>query len=218
MSTDQSGPVGEAGASTPASYFDRMYSGTADPWDLAGRWYERRKYALTLAALPRPRYRRAFEPGCSVGVLTRLLAERCDAVVATDRVPAAVAEAAARNRDLPHVDVARLTVPEEWPEGTFDLIVLSELLYYFDATALAEILARAAGSLEPGGTLVTVHWDHPVPEHRLTGTQLAPLLRDVPGLVAGPEFHDPDFVLSLHHRPLTDGSPPPSPARAEGLV
>lgn len=218
MSSDLSGTAGGPGASTPASYFSRMYSGTADPWDLAGRWYEQRKYALTLAALPRRRYRRAFEPGCSAGVLTRLLAERCDAVLATDRVPAAVAGAAARNRDLPQVETRVLTVPEEWPEGTFDLIVLSELLYYFDETAFHEVLARTVGSLEPGGTLVTAHWDHPVPEHRLTGTQLAPLLRETPGLVAGTEFHDPDFVLSLHHRPLADGSPPPSPARAEGLV
>lgn len=56
--------------STPPAYFEAMYAGAVDPWDLAGRWYEQRKYALTLASLPRPRYRAAFEPGCSVGVLT----------------------------------------------------------------------------------------------------------------------------------------------------
>ncbi len=57
------------------AYFDRMYSESADPWQLQSRWYERRKYAITLALLPYARYRHAFEPGCSVGVLTEQLAE-----------------------------------------------------------------------------------------------------------------------------------------------
>ena len=52
------------------SYFDDMYAANRDPWSLASRWYEQRKYAVTLACLTRPRYRRAFEPGCSIGVLT----------------------------------------------------------------------------------------------------------------------------------------------------
>ena len=29
-----------------------MYAESADPWQLAGRWYEQRKYAITLALLP----------------------------------------------------------------------------------------------------------------------------------------------------------------------
>ncbi|WNI27675.1 SAM-dependent methyltransferase [Streptomyces sp. ITFR-6] len=205
-------------ASTPGSYFTRMYTTASDPWDLAGRWYEQRKYAMTMAALPRRRYRRAFEPGCSVGVLTRLLSERCDEVVAADRVPQAVAEAAARNHDRPRVQVGQLVVPDQWPAGTFDLVVLSELLYYFDEPQLRAVLDRTAGCLEPGGTLVTVHWDHPVAEHRLTGAELTPLLRAAPGLVEGPSFRDPDFVLCTFTRPLSSGALPPSPAVAEGLV
>ncbi|KPC81578.1 SAM-dependent methyltransferase, partial [Streptomyces sp. NRRL F-6602] len=66
-----------------------MYADAPDPWRLADRWYEHRKYTLTLASLPRRRYRRAFEPGCSVGVLTRMLAGRCEEVVAADRVATA---------------------------------------------------------------------------------------------------------------------------------
>ncbi|GFE18529.1 hypothetical protein Sgleb_65760 [Streptomyces glebosus] len=103
--------------STPPTYFEAMYARAVDPWDLAGRWYEQRKYALTLASLPRPRYRAAFEPGCSVGVLTARLAERCDHLLATDRMPAAVVSAAERTRVLPQVEVRSLTVPDEWPDG-----------------------------------------------------------------------------------------------------
>ncbi|MGJ7414604.1 trans-aconitate 2-methyltransferase [Streptomyces cinereoruber] len=215
---DADPPVRDTGSSTPGGYFARMYADASDPWDLANRWYERRKYALTLAALPRRRYRRAFEPGCSAGVLTGMLAERCDEVVAADRVERAVETAAARNRDHPHVSVEHLVVPDQWPTGSFDLVVLSELLYYFDDAQLWKVLHRTVASLEPGGSLVTVHWNHPVPEHRLTGEQLRPYLESVPGLVGGPGFADPDFTLGTYTRPLSDGTPPPSPAAAEGLV
>ena len=64
-------------ARLPDHYFTDMYAEASDPWGLAERWYEQRKYAITVAMLPQPRYRHAFEPGCSVGVLTERLAGRC---------------------------------------------------------------------------------------------------------------------------------------------
>ena len=56
-----------------AGYFDSMYAASPDPWGLQSRWYEARKYAISVAMLPQRRYARAFEPGCSIGVLTELL-------------------------------------------------------------------------------------------------------------------------------------------------
>jgi SAM-dependent methyltransferase len=203
---------------TPASYFEDMYRESADPWRLAERWYERRKYDLTVASLPLPRYRRAFEPACSVGELTVRLAERCDEVLACDRVESAVSTARERTASLSHVDVRRLVLPEEWPQGSFDLIVLSELLYYFDADTLQEVLARTVGALEPGGTLVTVHWNHPVPEHRETGSTLAATVGSVPGLTPTADHREADFVLQVYARTAPDGTPAPSPAAREGLV
>ena len=68
----------------PDAYFNRMYAQAEDPWQLSSRWYEQRKYAITLALLPDRRYRHAFEPGCSIGTLTTLLSSRCDHVTAVD--------------------------------------------------------------------------------------------------------------------------------------
>ncbi|MEV6048278.1 class I SAM-dependent methyltransferase [Streptomyces xanthochromogenes] len=204
--------------STPSSYFEDMYRGSADPWHLAERWYERRKYDLTVASLPRLRYRRALEPACSVGELTLRLAERCDEVLACDRVGSAVATATARTDHLPQVTVRQLTLPQEWPEGSFDLIVLSEVLYYFDRDTLDDVLRRTTTALEPGGTLVTVHWNHPVPEHLCTGDELADILTSVPGLALLADHREDDFVLHVFGRENPDGSPPPSPAADEGLV
>ena len=83
--------------------------GLRGPWGFADRWYEQRKYALTVASLPRPRYRRAFEIGCSVGVLTALLGERCGELLAVDVAAAAVASrpSAARRTSAGHVEHAR---------------------------------------------------------------------------------------------------------------
>ncbi|MET9494842.1 SAM-dependent methyltransferase [Streptomyces sp. NPDC006552] len=204
--------------STPPSYFEDMYRDASDPWHLAERWYERRKYDLTLAALPRPRFRRAFEPACSVGELTLRLAERCDTLLACDRVRSAADTAARRTGHLEHVEVRHLTLPEQWPAGTFDLVVLSELLYYFDTAELTVLLRHAVDALEPGGTLVTVHWNHPVAEHLRTGDELAGVLGALPELAPAVEHREADFVLQTFGRRLDDGTAPPSPAAAEGLV
>ena len=108
-----------------ASYFDAMYQAAADPWGFEERWYEQRKYAISLAQLPQRRYRSVFEPGCSVGVLTRMLAGRCDRLLSCDVAAAAVRCAARRTRDLPHVRVEQRQIPGQWPSGLFDLIVFS---------------------------------------------------------------------------------------------
>ncbi len=107
-----------------ADYFDRMYAGDPDPWGFTSRWYERRKYALTLAALPCPTWDRALEVGCSVGVFTAELAARCTSLVALD--PSAAALSAARARVPESVRLVQGAVPDGWPDGTYDLVVLSE--------------------------------------------------------------------------------------------
>jgi hypothetical protein len=69
-------------SSIPARYFDDLYAGERDPWEFETSAYEQAKYDATLAALPRPRYRRGLEIGCSIGVLTARLAGRCGSLVA----------------------------------------------------------------------------------------------------------------------------------------
>jgi nodulation protein S (NodS) len=101
---------------TPLSYFQALYAADPDPWSFETRWYDTRKHALTAAAPARPRYRSAFEPGCSTGRLTALLAPRCDRLLAMDAVPAAVQTATARLAATPQVTVRQGRVPP-WPPG-----------------------------------------------------------------------------------------------------
>ena len=138
--------------------FEDLYAASADPWGFATSDYEREKYARTLAALGDRRYATAFEAGCSIGVLTAALATRCDALLAVDIAQAAVDAARARLAGAGHVRVERRDLPEQWPDGPFDLIVCSEVLYYFDAATLREAIAALRASLAPGGRVVAVHY------------------------------------------------------------
>lgn len=142
-------------------HFDRLYASDPDPWKFATSDYERDKYAATLAALPRPRYVSAFEVGCSIGVLTQHLAERCDAILAVDVADAALQQARLRCRDLPGVRFDRMVVPQNWPEGTFDLILFSEVLYYLDAAERKAAAQLSMDALSPGGAIILVNWHGP---------------------------------------------------------
>jgi SAM-dependent methyltransferase len=156
--------------STDYDYFDRMYE-VPDPWSFETSAYEHRKYALTVAALPRARYRRCFEPGCSIGVLSERLADTTDELVAVDLHPGPVERARERLAGRAGVTVDRLTIPDEWPSGTFDLIVLSEVAYYFDDRGLRRLVERVTDGLEPGGDLVLVHWRGPT-DYPQTGDEV----------------------------------------------
>jgi SAM-dependent methyltransferase len=200
---------------TPITYFAEMYEQNPDPWSFETRWYDARKHALTADALPRRRYSSAFEPGCSTGMLTARLAPRCDRLLAVDAVPAAVAAAAARVADRPGVTVRAARMPQDWPDESFDLVVLSELGYYFDDADLAGLLSRLTASLEAGGDLVAVHWRWPVAEHARTGDEVHAALAATPGLTRTARHEEDDFVLEVFAR-----TPPPaqSVAQREGLA
>jgi SAM-dependent methyltransferase len=139
-------------------HFERLYAGRDDPWHFASSPYERAKYAATIAALPRERYGRALDVGCSIGVLTEVLADRCDDLLAIEPVEAALDQARRRNAAKPWVRFGSMFVPGDWPDERFDLIVISEVLDYLGLDDLARLGDRLRGSLAPGGDLVLVHW------------------------------------------------------------
>ncbi len=143
--------------SIPPDYFEALYAGDPDPWRFASSAYERDKYAATMAALPRARYAAALEIGCSIGVLTRRLAERCDALLAVDVAAAALAEARERCADRANARFECRRMPGDWPPGRFDLVLLSEVVYYLDRADVG-LLARHVAAAAPGGDVVLVHW------------------------------------------------------------
>ena len=175
-------PDGRPAGSVPGEYFDRKYAGAADPWDYANSAYEADKYAATLAALPRDTYRRGVELGCSVGVLTERLAGRCGELLALDAAPAAVDRCRARCAGSPNVTAEVAALPGGWPAGTFDLIVASEVCYYWSDADFAAARAKMLESLEPGGHLIAVHWTVYVADYPRTGDAVHGAFLAEPGL------------------------------------
>jgi trans-aconitate methyltransferase len=185
---------------TSDDYFEEFWSLGDDPWDHGSRWYETRKYDLTAAALPRMRYRRSFEPGCGSGFLTQRLGVRSEEHVAMERHPRGVAATARRCASLPTVAVVEGTIPSDWPPGRFDLVVLSEVLYYLDASDLDVALERVEGSLVSGGDLLIVHYRPPVAEHAWTGDEVHARVRSQLGWDVVLQIDDPQFRLEVLHR------------------
>jgi SAM-dependent methyltransferase len=206
------GRTGEP-TSLPAAYFDRLYASDPDPWRFAERWYERRKRDITLACLPHERYAAGFEPGCSVGLLTEALAERCDTLLSTDVAAAAVSAARRRVAHLGHVRVEQRAVPGEWPEGAFDLVLVSEVGYYLGPDDLGLLAQRVVTSLTTGGVLVLCHWRHPVDDYPIVGDEVHERMRALTGLHCVARHDEEDFLLEV-----LAGGPPESVARREGLV
>lgn len=188
--------------SSPVVYFDELYKSSDDPWKLKEGWYERRKRALTLALLPRPRYRNAFEPGCANGELTAALATRCDVLLAADLHETAVRLARERVADLPQVRVEQRTVPAEWPTeaGPFDLIVISEFAYYLDAADLETLASRIAASLTTDGTLLACHWRRPFAEALQSADAAHALFDTQCGLSRLAHHDEPDLLIDVWSR------------------
>ena len=153
----------------PPHYFDQVYQANRDPWHFETSPYEQEKYAATLAALSHAHYASAFEIGCSLGVLTAQLAARCGHLLAVDVSAAALAQAQARCACLPQVDLRLMQVPEEFPDEQFELILLSEVGYYWSPADLARAADLLVADLRPCGQLLLVHWTPPVHDYPLTG-------------------------------------------------
>lgn len=184
---------------TPIDYFAALYADDPDPWGFDHRWYEQRKYALTLAALPQQRFRRALEPGCANGVLTELLAARCDQLYAFDFEPSAVERARQRLAHHSHVEVTAAQFPDWWPEGRGDLVVWSEVAYYLSADSADRARVQLQEWLEPGGTLIAVHYtgDTNYPRH---GSAIGPWLDSADFLRRVTTLVDESFELGVWRR------------------
>lgn len=146
-----------AGA-TPSARFERLYERSPDPWGYESSAYEKEKYASTLAALPDGPVGRALEVGCSIGVFTVQLAQRCEQVLALDFSARALALAHRRLDGLANVELRQAAFPKEAPDGRWQLIVCSEVLYYLPPPLLEDAVAWLGGQLREGSCVVAVSW------------------------------------------------------------
>jgi len=156
----------------PMDYFESLYQKEIDPWNFEQSEYERKKYETTIDYLPRRTYQNALEIGCSIGVLSEMLAGRCDTLLSIDISSTALTAAKKRLKDNPSVTFEQRGIPENFPAGNYDLIVMSEVGYYLSTADLMKAKARILETMQAGANLILVHWTHYVTDYPLTGDQV----------------------------------------------
>ena len=96
--------------------------------------------------------------GLLIGILTAQLAAFCDHVEAMDISPTAVERARLRCEALPNVQILCGSLPETIPNGEIDLVVFSEIGYYFTETQLCSVATELVKQMSPDGIFLAAHW------------------------------------------------------------
>jgi SAM-dependent methyltransferase len=131
-------------------FWETLYT-TEDPWHYSGS-YEQEKYLRTLELAPKGQVGLALEIGCAEGLFTEMLAPRVEQLIGVDISDTALARARDRCARFPHVSFACVDIAETFPQGSFDLIICSEVLYYVqDVVALRQIVGEIRAALSIGG-------------------------------------------------------------------
>ncbi len=195
--------------------FDAAYEG-GDPWASADpRYvYQRRKYDVLASLLPPRRFARALDLGSGLGLMARRLAAHADEVVGIDISEAAVAHATTAHRDLPQLSFMQgdmMALPAVL-EGSFDLLVLADTLYYLpppltDAT-LKEVALRLARLLRPGGVcLLANHYFSGADADSRLSRRIHQAFAWSPGLQVTAEHRRPFYLVTMLERPGDDAGP-----------
>ena len=143
--------------------FERLYLESPDPWNYQTSVYERRKYEYVLArALQQTSANRSvLEVGCSVGVFSRMLAERFERVTAIDVSKEALAAASHYNRDagnirFVHSDLQLFAARSFDKDEQYDAIFCAEILYYIEQKDVEIVCGQLEKYLSASGIIVLV--------------------------------------------------------------
>jgi SAM-dependent methyltransferase len=185
---------------TTVDHFEAQYQADPDPWGYRSSAYEQAKYAATLAACGPGPFDNALELGGSIGVFSARLAPRCRRLTTIDYSPTAVRRARAALAQHRQARAVLGAIPEDVPEGSYDLVVASETLYYLDATALAHTLEALEALTAPGARLVCVHWRAAGPERPLTAADVHEEVRRQPWLRRLTSDCRPEYLLEVLER------------------
>ena len=144
--------------STPSSVFDEIFRDNPDPWGYTRRFYETSKFRATIRALPKVKFKNAFEIACAIGVLTEKLAPKCERLLSVDYSEPGLVEARKRCSHLPQVRFEQMQIPQQFPTEKFDLILFSEVGFFLTMPDLLETKQKIIDALLPGGYLLMVHF------------------------------------------------------------
>jgi hypothetical protein len=158
--------------SLTTDFFEDLYKKNPDPWQFETSKYEAQKYEATLNALPNALYQSGFEIGGSIGILTEKLARRCQSLLSVDVSKIAQAQARQRCQHFSNIEFQMMSIPQQFPSEYFDLMILSEVGYYWSWKDLRKAQTLILEHLQSQGHLLLVHWIVDATELPLTGDEV----------------------------------------------
>ena len=135
--------------------FERRYLEHGDAWFYRSNPKERVKFDVLLSQTLRHALRRraALDVGCSIGILSAMLAKHFDNVVAFDVSREALRQAPEVQR-IANLKTMVADARSFEIDETFDVVVCAGLLGYFSEVDAERVLNRIADHLFPDGVLI----------------------------------------------------------------
>lgn len=140
------------------AHFDAIYSASPDPWDVRTSPYERGKRDAARALLGDARFDHALEAGCGEGCLAGDLLANGQARRATGIDQAAEIVERARKTAPQGLRLVQGRLPDDLPEGPYDLVIFSELLYYLPEKELERLAGLTRMQMVPGAAMLIVSY------------------------------------------------------------
>ncbi len=136
----------------------RAHLAAEDPWSLDTNPYEQNRYELMLDLMRAKEwvYESGLEIGCAAGAFTIRLFSLCKKLHVVDCQARAIEKCRQRlgNHAKVRFSVADISEVTGWSDS-YDLIVVSEVLYYLETTERVCATVRSIASwLRPGGVLI----------------------------------------------------------------
>jgi len=178
-------------------YFDDMYAVSQDPWNFTGSAYEQEKYQHTVTALGGKHFIHGLEIGCSIGVLTKMLTDHCTSLLGVDISEKPIAIARERLKDNLGARFEVFDIPRQYPDGRFDLIVVSEVAYYLSKEDLDLAKSLILNSLTDHGTLCLVHWRPQIEGCVFTGDEVNDLFLNDDSYVPAYQYSNDQYRIDV---------------------
>ncbi|MBB3950355.1 bifunctional PIG-L family deacetylase/class I SAM-dependent methyltransferase [Aureimonas jatrophae] len=166
------------GSPPGAEHFSRLYRGGRDFWGVRDQPYEVAKREAAAAFLGDWRGARGQELGCGEGFLAaRLLgAGAVREMLGIDLDPTIIERANQTHGSLPGARFRQGRMPDDFPDDPFDLLVVSEMLYFLNEPEIADLVERMSRRARPGARCLLVNYLGPT-ETPLGGDAAADFLR-----------------------------------------
>lgn len=137
--------------------FEALFQTDPDPWDYESSRFEAHKRKVLLNHIGLRSRGRVLELACANGVTTQALMRCALRTTALDASATALSQAETRLKDADRLRLMHAKLPGGMPRELFDLIVVSEIVYYLRRDAYTRLAMEILSRIAPGGRVLVLH-------------------------------------------------------------